>query len=234
VGGDVIVSSYGDGVVARHPLAGNGSAGEFAQALAPTFGDAEPNRGGGHAHCSLLLPDGRVATLDLGADAVHVHTIGEDGALVRVATTWLTPGSGPRHMALHPSGQLYVLCELANVVAILDSDLAVIDYTEAAPADAGDASEIAIGSDGRFVYAAIRDADILVVFRVEDGGRRLVRVADVPTGGRGPRHFVVLGERILVGNQLTNTVDVFDIGSDGVPVHRRQLPVKSPTFLLPL
>ena len=98
-----------------------------------------------HAHSAAFLPDGRIATTDLGYDLVRIWRAslptphsgqrsalpGASGArgpgaptgagLVLDHEVVLPRGSGPRHMVVHPSGHLHVVteysCELFTLAA---------------------------------------------------------------------------------------------------------------------
>ncbi|PJJ72056.1 6-phosphogluconolactonase (cycloisomerase 2 family) [Diaminobutyricimonas aerilata] len=227
-----LVACYGDGMLARHPLLDDGTPGEPAQVLRPEPGPAAMNRGGAHAHASIVLADGRVLSSDLGTDAVHVHTIGEDGSLQRVGTVRLPAGSGPRHFAQHPTGIVYVITELDNHVVALDENLRPIVSVFLDRADEEYPSEVAVSADGRFVYAAVRGRDTIVVLAAHDGGRRLERIAEVPTRGAWPRHFVLSGRRLYAADQLDHRVAAFDLGENGVPVYSHAVDVPSPSALL--
>src|SRR5690606_12949598 len=73
-----------------------------------------------HAHQAVFLDERRLLVCDLGADRVHELTI-EDGALRHTAEIALTPGTGPRHLALAPGRDdlLWVVGELDQTVHTL-------------------------------------------------------------------------------------------------------------------
>ncbi|MGR5382405.1 beta-propeller fold lactonase family protein, partial [Vibrio harveyi] len=70
------------------------------------------------AHMMLFDPAGKhVLGTDLGTDRINVFAI-EQGKLAPRDRAQLQPGSGPRHLALHPQGKLlYVINELDGTVA---------------------------------------------------------------------------------------------------------------------
>lgn len=74
-----------------------------------------------HAHCLIPLPDGRLATADLGTDEVAFYAFDPGVGIISdrpVETVRLPPGSGPRHIACDTVGeQLFVLNELSSTVA---------------------------------------------------------------------------------------------------------------------
>lgn len=59
----------------------------------------------------------RLFACDLGGDAIYTLSAAADGGLVHVSTVLVTPGSGPRHLAIHPSLRVaYVVFEMANAI----------------------------------------------------------------------------------------------------------------------
>jgi 6-phosphogluconolactonase len=78
------------------------------------------------------------------------------------------------------------------------------------PAAKNTAAEVAISSDGNFLYASNRGEDTLVVFAIGDDGA-LKFVERIPCGGKTPRHFTLSpdGRWLLCGNQESATVTVF-------------------------
>ncbi|MBS1699293.1 MAG: beta-propeller fold lactonase family protein, partial [Actinobacteria bacterium] len=75
-----------------------------------------------HAHAAAFLPDGRIATTDLGYDLVRIWRAPAGSAGLTLDHEVVLPrGSGPRHMVVHPSGHLHVVteysCELFTLAA---------------------------------------------------------------------------------------------------------------------
>jgi len=227
----VAVACYGDGavVVVRHGepaplqrLEGSGSGPLAAQE-------------GPHAHHVHALPDGRVLTLDLGADRIHVHDRTAEGLLERVDSIPLPEGTGPRDLLALPSGELALLGEWSCELLILDPAgtefeivqiLALPDATQGAD----QAAALGLSADGRHVFAGIRGADRIAVIALEADGARAV--ASVPSGGRWPRHLLVDGELLHVANQLSDEVTTFRIGADGIPVRVGSTRTPAPTCIV--
>ena len=73
-----------------------------------------------------------------------------------------------------------------------------------------------LSADGRFLYVANRGADVITVHEVV--GHTLRAVADVPSGGRQPRHLALRGRHLYAANQASHTVDTFVLDeSTGIP-----------------
>lgn len=232
----LVASCYGDGVVDVHPLAQDGAIGSTGQSLRGEGRGPRAEQDGPHAHDALQIDETTVLTTDLGADAVHVHALGADG-LTRTGSIRFPAGVGPRDLLLHPSGALWVLTELSAEIFVLRREaggFTIVGSVGLPGAEPGDhASALAISADGRFAYAGLRGSNRVAVFAVAEGGERLTPVDSVGSGGGGPRHLVMDGDRLRVANQLTDSVVTFGIGADGIPVPQSSLTVPSPTFLLP-
>jgi 6-phosphogluconolactonase (cycloisomerase 2 family) len=227
----VAVACYGDGaiVVARH--------GEQApaQRIDGSGSGPLPAQEGPHAHHVHVLPDGRVLTLDLGADRLHVHERGADGLLSRVDSLALPAGTGPRDLHALPSGELALLGEWSCEVLVLDPAgrefeiMQILTLPGATPGQ-DQAAALGVSVDGRFLYAGIRGADRIAVIALDDDGLR--PVDSVPSGGRTPRHLRVDGELLHVANQLSNVIATFRIGADGIPVPLATTATPSPTCVV--
>ena len=143
--GAVVVLRHGDAVPAQR-IDGSGSGPLAAQ-------------GGPHAHHVLVLADGRVLTLDLGADRLHVHRRTADGLLERTESIPLPEGTGPRDLLALPSGELALLGEWSCELVILDpagSEFEVVQILALPGATPGSDQAAALGSVGRWSSAVRR------------------------------------------------------------------------------
>ncbi|HWM33549.1 MAG TPA: beta-propeller fold lactonase family protein [Pseudolysinimonas sp.] len=220
VAGDTaIVACYGDGAVAVHPrgapvrvLAGSGSGPREAQ-------------DGPHAHHVLVAGD-RILTLDLGADALHVHDLG----MTRLSTIVLPPGTGPRDLLALPGGRFLLLGEHSGELLLLTAELEIAQRTRLAGFGDGDQAAGLALIAGRFVASGIRGSNRLSITALTDAG--LAPVTAVPSGGEWPRHLVADGSVVHVANQLSSTVASFTIDDEGHPEPVGEpVPVPSPTCL---
>ncbi len=229
------VACYGDGTVDVHPIAPDGSLGKTGQSLRGVGKVSRINQDGPHAHAALQIDAHTVLTTDLGTDDIYIHSLHGD-LLTRTGSLKFPKGTGPRDLLLHPSGLIWMLAELSHEIFVLkrDGDTLSIAGSVALPgAEEGDhAASLALSSDGRFGYAALRGSDNIAVLAVGDDGATLTPVGTVWSGGGWPRHLVIDGEYLRVANQLTNSVVTFTLGADGLPVQHSSLVVHSPTYLL--
>ncbi|MBN9141852.1 MAG: beta-propeller fold lactonase family protein [Micrococcales bacterium] len=227
----VAVACYGDGavVVAR---AGDPRP---VQRLDGSGSGPLPAQEGPHAHHVHVMPDGRVLTLDLGADRLHVHSRTPDGRLERTGSLALPAGTGPRDLHALPTGELALLGEWSCELLVLDPagrELEVVQILALPGATPGEdqAAALGVSEDGCFLYAGVRGADRIAVIALEDDGARAV--GWVASGGRWPRHLLVDGELLHVANQLSDELATFRIGADGTPVLLGVAATPSPTCVV--
>ncbi|MBB4264682.1 lactonase family protein [Roseospira visakhapatnamensis] len=178
---------------------------------------------GPHAHCAHFWHDW-VFIPDLGENAVFQYRYDADAKrLARECHIDFEPGSGPRHMAMHPGLDVcYVSNELFNTVCVARLDASdpaavkprLIPFQYESTVDNRESvsyvSEIKLSPDARFLSVSNRGDNSLAIFRVLDDGR-LDRTGLVPTGGKFPRHFAITpcGKAVIVANQDSGHVRVF-------------------------
>jgi len=222
----LFVSNYSGGNINVFPLNPDGSLQEMSSQVRHTGkGLREDRQEAPHPHS--ITPDSRgarVIVCDLGLDQVLFYQL-EKGKLTTHREVSLPPGSGPRHVAFHPSGRwLYLINELNNTVTVFLYDeafgsLNILQHVPTLPekyiAGSDDnAADIHISSCGRFLYASNRGHDSIVLFHVDESSG-LLTVADWQTsGGRSPRNFAIRDQLLLVANQSSGNITSFNIDSD--------------------
>lgn len=228
--GHVLTANYGSGSVSAVPLRPGGLAGAASSVLQHTgSGPYTPRQQGPHAHQVQPDPTGRWAvSVDLGTDSVRVCAL-DGGTLTVHREIALRPGSGPRHLAFHPGGDIaYVLNELAPTVTVCRWDAAegalrpVGETPVLSGVPDGDAfpSGIAVSPDGRFVWAATRGQDVVSVLATDAGGVGLRMVTTVPCGGVWPRELSLdpSGRFLYAANERSGDVTWFVVDPEtGVP-----------------
>ena len=80
------------------------------------------------------------------------------------------------------------------------------------------ASDVRLGPDGRFLYAAERTGSTLSALRVDEASGKLDFIAAVATE-KQPRGFAIepAGKFIVVAGEKSDTISSYAIGSDGIP-----------------
>jgi 6-phosphogluconolactonase len=133
----------------------------------------------------------------------------------------LNPGTGPRHVAFSRDGNfMYVLGEMKSSVTVFKNDAREtfrrVQQICALPAGfsgRNDAAEIAIHPNGKFLYTSNRGDESIAVFTIDPKTGTLTLIADVPTGGKEPRHFAIdpTGQYLLAENQFSGNIVEFRI-----------------------
>jgi 6-phosphogluconolactonase len=173
-----------------------------------------------HAHSVNEAISGIVIVADLGIDRLVTYRLSDAGVLEPLSEFAMSPGAGPRHVALHPGGRfLFVMNELDSTVASLSLDpasgeLALIDTLPAVPAEARDhnhCADIQISPDGGFLYGSNRGHDSIPIFAVDQDTGSLSFVDYAPCGGATPRNLALTpsGNHLLSANQNGDVITIF-------------------------
>lgn len=214
------------------------TSGDGAPAGAGAPGAASPAPRPTRAHSAAFLPDGRVATTDLGYDLVRIWRVAASG-LVPDHEVVLPFGTGPRHMVVHPSGHLHVVAEFSCEVWTLaqgpDARWRVVASVATGASSGDTGAELAAGRDRAFLYAGLRGSDTLSVLRVAGEGGGLEPVALVDSGIRVPRHHVIVRDTLLVAGQESDEIASLSLDErTGVPGRvRHRLETPTPQHILP-
>jgi 6-phosphogluconolactonase len=211
-----------------------------------------------HPHSVHLSPDNRFLLVnDLGSDQISVFPVHPATAELGPPALFSNdrPGSGPRHIAFHPNGRwVYSINEIDSTIdhflwtttssltdpqgLLINTGFHIRTIAPTFPAARNTAAEVAVSSDGNFLYASNRGEDSLVVFSIADADGTLKLVQRIACGGKTPRHFTLSSDSeerwLLCGNQDSASVTVFrrDGGSGRLTGPLQTLPVESPMFTL--
>lgn len=233
----LFVANYVSGNLVVHPIDPDGVLREPCHMVQHSGSGPNPQRQGGpHAHQILPDPSGRhVLAVDLGTDSIYVYAFDADtGHLAITKEAALRPGSGPRHLAFHPSGdRFYLISELASSLTEVGYDpssgeMRVGETLSTLPTDyAGTslAAEVVVSPDGRFVFGSNRGHDSIAVASAQRGEFRLLDI--YPARVAEPRHIslAATGRTLLVAGQDSSSVQLFAVGDggeltpSGTPIH---------------
>ncbi|WP_339253157.1 lactonase family protein [Paenibacillus sp. FSL P2-0136] len=225
--GDYIaVSNYTGGNVNVFPLKEDGSLQEMSsQVKHEGSGIRSDRQDAPHPHS--VIPDktgDHVLVCDLGLDQIVFYRV-EDGKLVTHREVELPPGSGPRHLAVHPSRQwIYLVNELNNTVTLFANDepqgnLKILQSISSLPehytAGSDDtAADIHVSPCGRYLYVSNRGHDSIALFHIDKATGLLEAEDWVTSGGRTPRNFALIGGMLLAANQNSGNIASFRIDSE--------------------
>jgi 6-phosphogluconolactonase len=232
---------FGDGVLSLFALGPGGDIRGLCQAI--HLPGAEP-----HAHSLTFDGTNRFAWVaDLGTDRLLAYRFdASSGRLTPAdpAFVALPAGSGPRHLAFHPSGRLaFLACERSSTVTVLRLEpgtgaLAAAGTWATVPPGDRDGNAVAdvhVSPDGRRVYVSNRGHDSIAIFAVAADDGALEPRGHVPTGGRTPRGFCLApdGRWLLAANQASDSITAFriDARTGMLEASGRAVAVPSPVCL---
>ncbi len=197
-GGDYLaVAGYVSGTYELFPIGEDGSLGEASSVLQQEGSGPHERQDSPHCHAVAFDPSGNyIAGADLGTDWVKTFTY-EDGELVEVSAVMVAEGSGPRHVAFHPGGEvLYVINELTANISVLAFDpesgelgeemQTIATVPQDFPAHKSTA-EILVHPSGKFLYSTNRKfenhslADAVVAYSIDEHGH--LRLIGYTTAG---------------------------------------------------
>ena len=237
-GKHVLVANYFGGSVAVIPLMPDGRAGAATDrkvdpgpvgaeqaSSAPPGSFAISGHDRPHAHMIQADPSGRfVLASDLGMDQIFIWKFDrETGKLTPNDPPFVhvPPGDGPRHFAFHPNGRwLYSIQEEGSTLIVYDYDASRGVLTQRQTlstlpkgfAGTNYTSEVAVSSDGRFVYGANRLHDSIAVFAVGRTGE-VTLVSETWTRGDYPRSFSIdpTGTFLYSCNQRSDALTTYRV-----------------------
>jgi 6-phosphogluconolactonase len=222
-----MVANYGSGSVASYSILENGGLSE-AQTFVQHEGSSvnTKRQAGPHAHSLNVSPDNRFGfACDLGLDKVLIYKLDPaTGKMTAHGHGTVTPGSGPRHFAFHPSGKYaFVNNEMLMTVTSFayDADkgtLTEIETVSTLPeADRSKTSfstaETVAHPNGKVVYVSNRTHDTIAVFTCDPSTGRLTLIQNAPAEGKIPRNFSLdpSGQWLLAAHQDSNTAALFKV-----------------------
>ncbi len=221
------VANYGSGNIVVYTLDKSGLPTNPVVKQNSGTGKDPERQEGPHAHCVKWSPDQKfIYSTDLGTDEVIAWPFDAATGAVgdKVVAFKCEPGFGPRHLLIHPSGQVaYLVGELANAVVTLrpnaDGTFIGTQWTSTLPegyTDHSQAAHIALNRDGNLLYVSNRGHNSIATFYL-DGTGRLGASQITPCGGDWPRFFTVIPgfDRIIIGNQKSGDVTIMKLHSDG-------------------
>jgi 6-phosphogluconolactonase len=224
----VYVSNYTEGNIVMFRILDDGSVTEAIDSQQHEGSSMNENRQNApHVHQAVPSADGRFLYVsDLGIDKIMIYEIDrEEGRLIPASTPWFesVPGSGPRHMALHPNGEFaYSNEELSVTVAALSvnqetGSLLQIQRLSMLPEDVEredymSGADIHVSPDGKYLYASVRGENLLAVYNIDPESGELTLVEHVSTEGDHPRNFTVdeKGEFAIVANRDSDHIVIFE------------------------
>lgn len=220
------VALYGGGAYNVLPIGADGKLGKVSGIEKETGAGPDTERQESpHPHMVLFDASGqRLLATDLGTDRINVFTL-DDGKLGVLGRTSVSPGSGPRHLALHPSQRfVYLVNELDATVACFGYDAAsgkvgeqrqrVSTLPEGYSGQKSSAA-LVMHPSGQFLYASNRrlksdhpTADSIAAFRIDASSGTLTPLQHWSEGLRFPRALAMApgGSHLYALSQKGDTI----------------------------
>jgi 6-phosphogluconolactonase len=219
----VTVANYDGGSISIYPVNADGSLAPATDSRAYQPGKRDVC----HMHSMWWVGPGSngVLAVDLGNDRIAQFTVNPTtGKLVNNPQNEFINrpyGSGPRHMAIHPTQKYaYVVDELKNTIGVYaltasTGGLSVnatqlISTLPAGFTATSTSADIHTSEDGNFLYSSNRGHDSIAMFKIGANGQ-LTSIGFESTRGKRPRSFHIYKDFMLVANQDTNDIQVFRI-----------------------
>lgn len=223
-------ADYTSGTIACFPVQPDGSLGEKSAFLKLEGSGPDPKRQTSpHAHGIYTSADDKfVYVCDLGTDKVwSYHFDPAKGTLTPTnPPAGLTPpGSGPRHLALHPNGRFaYANNEMGLSVTafardpqagLLTAMQTLPTLPEGTSTEKVSTSEILCHPGGKWLYVSNRRADTIAVYAIGEDGR-LTYLQNAPAEVKIPRGMGIdpTGKWLMAGGQDDNRISVLKIDQE--------------------
>ncbi|ANU24487.1 lactonase family protein [Planococcus donghaensis] len=221
--------TYSGATINVHPLLADGAIGELA--FSTKHEGSGPNsdrQDAAHPHSIIQVPDRNLFLVsDLGTDTITTYKLNTaDGKLTHQHTVQTEAGAGPRHLSFHPTRPfVYSVNELNSTLMVYkisrDGQLEFLQLVPLVPDSyegENTSAEIAVSSDGKFVYASNRGHDSIASFAVQANGT-LENLGLASSGGEGPRHFGLISgnDWLIVANENSHTLTALKMGRAGTP-----------------
>lgn len=226
-GTNLLIANYGGGNVAVYPIAEDGSLKPVSCNIQHEGSSVDKSRQEApHAHSINVSSDNKFAyAADLGLDKILIYKLDVEAHTLSPAdqpAALVTPGGGPRHFSIHPSGKFaYTNNEMTMVVTGFsrnpeDGSLRAIQEISTIPAGFNgrkSTAECLVHPSGKFLYVSNRGHETITAYTIDQETGLLTYVENEPTGGKEPRNFFIdpSGKWLLAENQNSDTIYVFSI-----------------------
>jgi 6-phosphogluconolactonase len=225
----LMVANYTSGSIAALPVNVDGSVGSLAEVIQHEGKGTDTSRQEKpHAHSAIFSPDEHyLLCADLGIDKEMIYRFNSNLAkplvLEKDSAVSIQPGSGPRHIAFHPTKPyLYIIEELSGTVDAFQYNNGKLKHMQRISSLAADfkgdagSADIHISPNGKFLYATNRGtANNIAIFSIDTATGKLHVKGFQDVLGKHPRNFIIepSGRFLLVANRDTDNIVVFKIDS---------------------
>lgn len=226
-GKNVLAANYGGGSIVCYRTNADGSLGE--QSAFVQFEGTGPDKARQekpHGHAIYTDATNRfVYACDLGTDNVWTFLFDPAKGTLKPASpasAKVPPGSGPRHLAIHPNGRFaYANNEMGLTVTAFTRDTKTGALTpvqtlptipEGTPREGVSTAEIFCHPTGKWLYASNRGHDSIAVYAIAADGK-LTWIETAPATVKTPRGFGIdpTGKWLIAAGQEDDKLAVLKI-----------------------
>ena len=246
--GAVLASNYTGGNVALMRIEPTGELSEVRSSDQHTGkGPVAERQEKPHVHSALFEPAGkRIFVADLGIDQIKVYNIDQNLFTLKpnkYHEIKMAPGSGPRHMVIHPDGKLlFVVNELSSTVSVVqmmdNGNFKICETVSTLPAGfskPNTGADLHLSPDGNFLYVSNRGLNSIAIFAVQHKTSKITLVGQEDSRGEMPRNFTLTpnGAYLLVANQNSDNIVAFKRNTEtGLLTFTDQINAFKPVCLL--
>ena len=222
----VFAANYGGGSLSALPVENDGSLGADIQVIKHEGSSINKMRQTKpYVHSVVVSPDNHyLLAQDLGTDKVYIYRFDPKKRpvpLVPAAQPFISvaPGSGPRHLTFHPNGKFaYLINEVNSTITTFKYKEGHLDFLQTVSTlpegftGIGDAADIHISPDGKFLYGSNRNTvNDLVIYAINKRNGMLTFVGRQPILGGNSRTFAIdpTGNFLLTANGGTSDITIF-------------------------
>jgi 6-phosphogluconolactonase len=226
-----LISNYLSGTITLVPLSLDGRPGEPRTVATHSGASVHPIRQSEpHPHSVIFDPSYRLALApDLGTDHIAIYRLTRHDHVCKLELATLVgapPGSGPRHLAFHPTGRyFYVTHELNSTVGTYAFDgqqgtARMLRAWATVPnhcRSANNPADVHVHPSGRSLDTSNRGDDSLATFDLDSNTGTPSQRRNTTARGRAPRNFAIhsSGRWLLAANQDSNAMAGFIVGDSG-------------------
>ena len=222
----LFTANYGGGNIIVHPVAQDGKIMPFCAEF--DFSDIANEKGlTSHPHTIRQIPStDRYMVADLGLNCLFIYEFNPiEGKLDLIEEIEAPEGSGPRHIAFHPSLNIvYVVNELNSSILTYSyqdkgENFKLLQNIATIPSDwegANYCADIHITPSGSFLFVSNRGHHSIASYFVSNNG--LLEVyAYTNCKGEWPRNFAISPDEkyIFVANEHTHNIVTFQLEGNG-------------------
>lgn len=230
-----VVKAYDEGSVVLIPINADGTVAPVSSLTVHTKTSIDTKRQVSvHPHSVNVDPKDEFAFVcDRGGDLIYTYRLDKSAhKLIPCCEFHTKAGTGPRHLAFHPTKDLfYVVSELTPNIAAYSFNRATGEITEInmiscehpnyhvkdASFGAGThPADVHVHPNGKFVYASLRGMNAIGIYNIDAETGAVSFNNTLSSQGTTPRtfNFDPSGKYIMVTNQDTNTAYTFNLNDD--------------------